>query len=231
MIGYGGVPVGNAWNPITWTLCMEIRRAAAMLLTMPQYQYLASMFGERRNPLYTRLYYALSAVEAEDMVLARSDFEAQGFAVRGVIYDGLLAEGATEGLLHKHGLVEKRLPRWQDKLFMLIRDAAIKCSETVRKLDQGKNMCIPNSCLNVGTSKVQKAFASFTRSGPHTYMTVQQHLAMKKTGQYLQEMPLSDLPHAAPGSAFILGAQHHCIGLKMTSAHCLEVYDDSYANM
>jgi hypothetical protein len=42
MIGYGGIPDGEAWNPITWTLYVEIRNAAVMLLALPQYAYLSS---------------------------------------------------------------------------------------------------------------------------------------------------------------------------------------------
>ena len=46
--GYGGIPQGDAWNPVTWTLYQEIRRAAVALLALPQYAYLSSLFSDRK---------------------------------------------------------------------------------------------------------------------------------------------------------------------------------------
>ena len=61
---YGGVPDGDAWNPVTWTLAVELKSAALKILACDQYQYLVAMFQNSRHPLYTRLYYALSAHDA-----------------------------------------------------------------------------------------------------------------------------------------------------------------------
>ena len=164
-ICYGGVPGGDAWNPVTWTLFSEVRMAATRRLALPQYGYLSAMFHERKNPMYTRLYYAVTPREAEIMVKAREDFDKHGFTVRGVIYDGLLAEGVTEALLETHGLVEKPLPRWEDSLFMLIRAAAAKTTQTLREVAHGTKMCICNALLNVGGSKIQKAVLAHQKSG------------------------------------------------------------------
>ena len=83
---YGGIPHGDAWNPITWTLFVQIRRATVKLLSLPENTYLRGMFGDRRAPMYIRLYYLLSAEEDLNVVQAR------GSVVRGLIYDSLLLE-------------------------------------------------------------------------------------------------------------------------------------------
>ena len=181
--------------------------------------------------MYTRLYYALTPDEAADLIRARADFDAHGCTVRSLIYDSLLAEGVEESLLTKHNLVEKKLQRWQDLFFMLVRAASRKRVGVVRKVATCKKMCILNSCLNVGSTKVQKAVASFTRSGPHSYMRLQQHLAAMKTGQYLQESNLEALSFAAHNTACIVGAQGHCVGIKTTFKHSLQIFDDAYGDM
>eukprot|EP00974_Lingulodinium_polyedra_P095261 9230282-Lingulodinium_polyedra.AAC.1 len=71
---------------------MEIRRVAVKLLGLPKNAYLRGLFGERRNPLYTRLYYVLSAEEAREMEGAVAIVEDRGARVRGMIYDSLLLE-------------------------------------------------------------------------------------------------------------------------------------------
>ena len=72
------------------TIFAHVRMAALKLLSLPQYGYLRDRFGERRNPLYTRLYYALAAQEGDDINAARKNFEDAGINVRGLIYDGML---------------------------------------------------------------------------------------------------------------------------------------------
>ena len=144
-IGYGGAADGEAWNPITWTLSAEIRRAAVALLALPQYSYLTHMCCQRRNPLFTCLYYALTPVEAEDLLKARLDFDLHGFIVRGLLYDSILAEGSEEELVRAHGLVEKTLQRWQDRLFMVLRSESEKGVGLVQKVPECKRMCIFNS--------------------------------------------------------------------------------------
>ena len=106
-LGYGGIPDGDTWNPVTWTLDVQLRPAAARLLELPQYQYLQGHFAERPHPLMARLYYALCADETHRVLAAKADFELGGFAVRGLIYDSILSEGTSDVLLQKHGLVVK----------------------------------------------------------------------------------------------------------------------------
>ena len=74
-LGYGAIPNGDTWNPVTWTLYVQLRSAAARLLELPQYQYLQGHFAERPHPLMTRLYYALCADETHRVLAAKADFE------------------------------------------------------------------------------------------------------------------------------------------------------------
>ena len=50
------------------------------------------MFRARANPLYSRLYYVLSARESERIIAAKSEFEAAHAQVRAEIYDSVLVE-------------------------------------------------------------------------------------------------------------------------------------------
>jgi hypothetical protein len=59
---------GDAWNPITWTLASQIKKAGQKLLALDQYRYLRGRFADRRNPFFSRLYYALSADEDERQI-------------------------------------------------------------------------------------------------------------------------------------------------------------------
>ena len=180
-------------EPITWTLFVQIRRATVKLLSLPENAYLRGMFGDRRAPMYTRLYYLLSAEEAREMVEDLNVVQARGSVVRGLIYDSLLLEHDGPLPIDGMSLVEKPLPRWQDNLFMVLRTASDRTTEAVRKPDLGKRMCILTALLNVGSSKIQKASAVFTSSGPHSYLRIQQYLVAKRTGQYLQKSTLRDL--------------------------------------
>ena len=104
----GGVPDGDAWNPITWTLAVEINSAALKILACDQYQYLVAMFQNRRHPLYTRLYWALSAHEAHRLSMAYNDFDKACCKVRALIYDGMLVEKADLDLMSEDGLAIKK---------------------------------------------------------------------------------------------------------------------------
>jgi hypothetical protein len=142
------------------------------------------------------------------------DFNANQYLVRGVIYDSILSEGSSEELLAKHGLATKPFARWQDNLFMCLRKDAERTDHLSFKVP-GKRMCIPNSCCNVGTSKIQKALRTVDRNGPHTFKYIQQILALKKTGQYLKESYLFRVDGASPstGSASMLTVRGHLEGV------------------
>ena len=49
--------------PLLWALAAEFRMAAQVVLDKPKFAYLAGKFGDRRSPLTSGLYYALSSVE------------------------------------------------------------------------------------------------------------------------------------------------------------------------
>ena len=226
-LGYGGIPDGDTWNPVTWTLYVQLRSAAARLLELPQYQYLQGHFAERPHPLMTRLYYALCADETHRVLAAKADFELGGFAVRGLIYDSILSEGTSDVLLQKHGLVVKEMPCWKDNLFMVLRHRGERTEDIVNKVP-GKKMCIPSACANVGSQKVRKAVESMTRNGPHTYISVQHVLLAKRTMQYLKTCSAADIAAAPPGSAFLMHTNGHCVGLSTAAGEHIFLSDSSY---
>ena len=107
---YGGIPHGDAWNPITWTLFVQIRRATVKLLSLPENAYLRGMFGDRCALMYTRFYYLLSVEEAREMVEDLNVVQARGSVVRGLIYDSLLLEHDGPLPIDGVSLVENRCP-------------------------------------------------------------------------------------------------------------------------
>ena len=211
-VGYGGVPEGEAWNPPTWTLYSQLRNAAVRVLALPQYQYLQGFFSDRPNPIFSRLYYAVCADEVKRLKAAMDDYNENSIPVRAMIYDSLLTEGVSEELNEKHGLVVKSFNRWQDNLFMRLRERGEHTDSLLERLP-GKGMCIPISCINVGSGKVQKALKFVTHKGPHSFKYIQQVLVQKKTGQYLKISGLFEIEAAAPGKSFCLYAKGHAAGL------------------
>ena len=181
--------------------------------------------------MYTRLYYLLSAEEAREMVEDLNVVQARGSVVCGLIYDSLLLEHDGPLPIDGMSLLEKPLPRWQDNLFMVLRTASDRTTEAVRKPDLGKRMCILTALLNVGSSKIQKASAVFTSSGPHSYLRIQQYLVAKRTGQYLQKSTLRDLASAPPGHAFLVHAHSHCVGVCVCEDNAVHIADDSSPNL
>lgn len=77
--------------PFLWNLAAEMNRAVATLLEMPQFAYLDDKFNNRRNPLATKMHYALAAIE--DDILS----ELQAFVAResGMNIMVLMFDGAT----------------------------------------------------------------------------------------------------------------------------------------
>ena len=51
--------------PLLWSLAVELRSAARVILENARFQHLNTKFPDRRFPLATRLHYALSAIEDE----------------------------------------------------------------------------------------------------------------------------------------------------------------------
>ena len=148
-----------------------------------------------------------------------------------MIYDSLLVECDGPIPLEGLALVEKKLPRWQDNVFMLVREAAQMTSDLVQKPAVGKHMCIISALMNVGSVKVQRAVAGFTMSGPHAYMTIQQLLVAKRSGQYLQVCSLTELTDAAPGNAFLVHHSGHSVGVLVQEDGKAMVSDSSYPNI
>ena len=105
------------------------------------------MFSDRPHPLHTRLYYALCAQEATDLVAAHASYNEAKIQVRGYIHDGLIIEQSVPEIEQKHGLVIKRLTPWHNNVFMQIRLHAAATDRPVIKLD-GKKLCIFNSIVN-----------------------------------------------------------------------------------
>ena len=229
MLMYGGVPDGDAWNPITWTLAYQIRAAGLKILACDQYVYLGAHFQDRQNPFYTRLYYALSAHEAHRLNLAHKDFEDQGCKVRALIYDGLLGEAPSEELLLKHGFVEKPMPYWKDNLFMVLRWRSEKTDALVEKIPDCRNACIFHSVLNVAGPKTKKALVPCP-DGPHTYASVQRKLICAKTSEYLETATFTDLRMASPTDGFLLHWHGHCVGVQTCAGDKLIISDSNYPN-
>jgi len=81
--------------PLLWALAAEFRTAAQVLISKDKYSYLQGMFGDRRNPMATRLHYALASVE--DAIvndLAREMENAFGEQVKVIVFmfDGLILQ-------------------------------------------------------------------------------------------------------------------------------------------
>ena len=62
---FGAAPKGNACCPPRWTLYEDIRLAGIKVLSLEQSGYLATLFQERPNPCWGRIYYALTPDEDE----------------------------------------------------------------------------------------------------------------------------------------------------------------------
>ena len=233
-IGYGGMPRGDAWNPVTWTLFVQVWQAAQRLLVSEDYSYLANMFGDRPRPLYSRLYYAICAEEAKDLLLAREDFESHGYVVRSLIYDNLLIEGYDveheERLLTKHDLDLKPLHQWQDNVFMCLRRACSRLPVPVLKIDGGKKLCGINSLLTFADLRMAGALKKFKRNGPVTIQQIQSLLLSGGISRhYLVESRLDQIIESVPESIYLMAARGHCVGIKVDTAAAAHIADDSYA--
>lgn len=233
-IGYGGMPRGDAWNPVTWTLFVQVWQAAQRLLVSENYSYLANMFGDRPRPLYSRLYYAICAEEAKDLLLAREDFESHGYVVRSLIYDSLLIEGYDveheERLLTKHDLDLKPLHQWQDNVFMCLRRACSRLPVPVLKIDGGKKLCGINSLLTFADLRMAGALKKFKTNGPVTIQQIQSLLLSGGISRhYLVESSLDQIIESVPESIYLMAARGHCVGIKVDTAGAAHIADDSYA--
>ena len=215
---YGGIPHGDAWNPIARTLFVQIRRATVKLLSFFESAYWRGMFGDRHAHVYTWLYCLLTAEAACEMVEYLNVVQARGSVVLVMIYDSLVHEHDGPLPIYGMSLVEKELPRWQDNLFKAIRTASDRTTEVLLKLALGKQMRILTALLNVGSSTIQKAAAAFVISGPRTYLRIRQYLVAKRTGQYLQTPSLRELASAPSGHALVAHAYGHCIGVAVSIA-------------
>ena len=76
-----------------------MRQAARIVLNKPKFDYLRDLFEDRRNPVATRLHYALSCIE-DDMINALSAKLSSHFGascrVMVLMFDGLIIE--TKGV-------------------------------------------------------------------------------------------------------------------------------------
>ena len=211
-LGYGDIPPGPAWNPITWAFQSEVRVATIKLLDLPQNAYLQDRFAERKHPVRTRLYYAKAAHEFRHMMDALNRWSAH-FPVRGLIYNSILPEGTMKELEERHALVEKPLVLWTDNLFMVLRAKGTRGNELVLKI-KSKNLCIANSCLNVGNAKVLKAIQGLRGPGLMSYSKIQRFLVSRKTGQYLELAGFNEVESAGEGAAFLLHSAGHSAGVR-----------------
>eukprot|EP00959_Pyramimonas_sp_CCMP1952_P388810 8146519-Pyramimonas_sp.AAC.1 len=62
-----GLPTSDL--PFLWSLASDVAQAAHLPMQMPANRHLQDMFGDRKHPRATRLFYAVS--ESEDQLLAR----------------------------------------------------------------------------------------------------------------------------------------------------------------
>lgn len=76
--------------PVLWNLAVEMRRATATLLGLEKFSYLTGLFASRRNPMATKLHYALASIE--DDVL--SDMEQACQQVESLTINTYMFDGA-----------------------------------------------------------------------------------------------------------------------------------------
>ena len=77
------------WDiPILWGLLRETREAPAFVLSMLSFHYLANKFADRRNPVASRLSYALAAEEDANPFSAMSRAAAAYLPSLRISYSG-----------------------------------------------------------------------------------------------------------------------------------------------
>ena len=60
-IFFHGVPTSDL--PLLWALVADVRRASGIILADPRFNYLKGLFSQRRNPVASRLHYAIASIE------------------------------------------------------------------------------------------------------------------------------------------------------------------------
>ena len=76
--------------PYLWNLSVEMHEAAEALIALDKFAYLEGMFVTRRNPIATKIHYALASVE--DTIL--SDMENELKAIPGLSFNTYMFDGA-----------------------------------------------------------------------------------------------------------------------------------------
>ena len=88
---YGGRPVFDL--PFLWALWAEMQAASRVLLDNEEFAYLSDMFGNRRYPEASRLFYAVSNYEDALLHQVISDYKDTFHTakINALIYDGFIA--------------------------------------------------------------------------------------------------------------------------------------------
>ena len=74
-----------------------MQKAVEILLSLPRYSHLQGKFGNRRNPVATKLHYALAGIE--DQILQDAEKELtkiSGVAINTLMFDGAIIVANTE---------------------------------------------------------------------------------------------------------------------------------------
>ena len=78
--------------PFLWNLALEMKKAVVLLLAFPQFQYLSGKFPDRRDPVATRLHFALANIENQIMTDAEAELKRQ---VKSVQFNTYMFDGAV----------------------------------------------------------------------------------------------------------------------------------------
>lgn len=246
IILFDGIPEGEAWNPVTWTLASEFRKARSIVLSLDRFSYLQSMFTDRQHPERTRFFYALTADEdARLECVCNSLYQLGGTAcIRGLLYDGLVFDVYGEGddVISRAspadlgeeeeipGMVEKAMTFWSDNFFMRLRRISAATTESCVKHALGKRMCILSAIMNIGSRRTQTCAGNYKERGPHSYANIQRWLVASRTGEYLKPSWIDHVVAASVGSRFIIHWNEHAVGIERRHGDCFVVADCRYCN-
>jgi hypothetical protein len=117
---YGGRPRDD--SPILWRLAYDVSRAMSLVVTLPEFDYLAREFTERRSPDASRLSYALYVYEDRLMrqALAHVQSKFQGAQPIVYLYDGFVIDLLPENKEALQGTLEDLDASVQEEFVMFL---------------------------------------------------------------------------------------------------------------
>ena len=94
-LNHNGLP--NVDDPLLWALARDFQRAGDVLLGSGEFSYLQDRFAARKNPMGTKMHYALASLE-DQVISALEDAinEIESANVNTLMFDGVIVRIACE---------------------------------------------------------------------------------------------------------------------------------------